>query len=223
MILTIAEGASPYAKHLLGTNQLGSADVNASLHYYKGAFLIAYGDKCYSLNNDGSILQEYEATNTTTLANEMITHPVPVINQGSANCVDHAVATLLLYWHQSGYSNLVPSFTNTREQIRVLRINNGGNNALAGVIRTYASTQGYNIYPAGSWNPSWTYYRGRIIAGKVSLLGFASVYGAPHMTVGAGYATISGINYSVVCDGHSSMRVYKVWSSDNDFMLLAGF
>lgn len=138
--------------------------------------------------------------------------------------MDHATAVLLRYWDNL-YSGLASDFYATRKEISNLRASYGyGNNDLPAVIRAYCRSNYplLSVYPSTIWNPFYDTYTNYIDSGNPVLLGFATGYGEPHMTVGCGYTnynlSIYG-NWAIVMDGHSSNYVYKLWTPSNDFIL----
>lgn len=193
--------------------------------YHSYLCVAQIGNVDHYLDSNGNVLQ---TSSTISFANDSysstanVTIPVPIMMQGSSNCVDNATATLLYYWDRN-YSNLVYNFYSTRDDIKSRRVNQQGNDYLTSVVKEYALSRGYFIQPSSKWNPTWSDYSSKINSGRPVLLGFASGYSAPHMTVGCGTFNFSGINYAVVVDGHNSTRVNKKWSSANDFILDAGF
>lgn len=189
--------------------------------YENGAFSVVINDSIFiRIGNDGMPEDAFVINNSRT-RDGAVCLPVPVYDQVGL-CIPNAIAGLLRYHYNNGYSNLIGngvSHAQLADDIASRMTLPGVNAYIAPAVRNYVVERGYSVIVTKVNNPTIQTLYDEVNAGRPVLLGFSddfSGYSAPHMTVGCGAALLDGIYYSISCDGHEDYRVYQIWGAYND-------
>ena len=178
---------------------------------------------------DGIISYLDEFGNVYNIVNPTETVPFSVLPnvtpqlQQNDNCIVAALANVMYYWSNNGYTalNYMSSFEAIKQAISSLFNNSYANNSVPSVAEGYVKSccSSWSVVSNAIWQPSISDYTYEIDRGYPCMVGFAAAPGSysesvGHMTMGCGYIMQNSNTYLLaLADGHSSSIVYKLWSS----------
>lgn len=195
------------------------------LLYEMGNYGILYNGSKICFDESGNI---YHAENIGISTLDYIIPGVSPQLQNSNNCIVAALSNVIWFWGNNGYNGLISglTFEQLKTKIDTKMLNAGGytNRNVQGVYNAYVIEKSYTPSCDVIWSPTVHDMVNEVANGRPCMLGFAagSTYSESvgHMTMCYGYQYIAGgTYYSIVADGHTTAKVYKVWNQYNDCVI----
>ena len=194
-------------------------DIDVDYIYDNGNYYIQENNNIYALDEYGNIINNVDSFGVSTRG---IIGGVDHQLQGSYYCIPTALANVLYYWSNNGYSalNYKSSFQAMQTDITALFYGQQtNNNIVPRVVRNYVASYSSQITANAyvHWVSSAEYVKAEIDAGRPCMVGFAAGEGSystieGHMTMCFGYIQTSSYCMLVLGDGHQTYDVYRVWN-----------
>lgn len=193
---------------------------NAECYYDSGIYYVIYDGIISYLDEFGNVYNIVNPTETVPFS--VLPNVTPQLQQND-NCIVAALANVMYYWSNNGYTalNYMSSFEAIKQAISSLFNNSYANNSVPSVAEGYVKSccSSWSVVSNVIWQPSISDYTYEIDRGYPCMVGFAAAPGSysesvGHMTMGCGYIMQNSNTYLLaLADGHSSSIVYKLWSS----------